>query len=504
MEDWLAARTKSSPDALALIIGDQGWSYDEINRLADIASARLAKLVRPGQHVGMLAPNNLANICLIHAMARIGVVLVPLNIRLTKHELMWQLDQSKCEILVTTEEMDELASGLAVRGRLLLRARDLFEPLISEGSIPKSIFDLENPQAIVFTSGTSGQPKGAILTFANHFWSATSSAFRLGVQKNDRWLSCLPLYHVGGLAVIFRSCLYGTAVVLHDRFNEQTISDSLDKQAITLISLVPTMVHRLLEFRAGQPWPASLRHLLLGGAAASPNLYKRCLEQNIPLSTTYGLTETASQAATMQPQHTKSKPGSAGKPLLFTSVDIIDNRGHHLESGFIGEIVVSGPTVMKGYYQDEDATEEVLRNGRLHTGDMGFKDEDGDLWLVQRRTDMIITGGENVYPSQVENVYLQLPSVAAICVVGIPDPEWGQRVAAMIEPHPGTPLDRNELIEFGRKRLAAYKLPKVFHFIDHLPLTASGKIHRRLISEQLQQRSQQPPTDKRAGNIRQK
>ena len=497
MEDWLAARTQASPHALALIIGEHHWSYAELNDLVNAGAARLAALVQPGQHVGVLMPNSLAFVCLIHALARIGAVLVPLNLRLTNHELTWQLDHSNCALLVTADDMDERLSVLASQGRRLLGAQELFDPLNAGDNIPKSIFRLENPQAIVFTSGTTGRPKGAVLTFANHFWSATSSAFRLGMLKDDRWLSCLPLYHVGGLAVILRSCLYGTAVVLHDHFDEQAISDSLDSQAITLISLVPMMALRLLDFRGDRSWPSSLRHLLLGGAAASTILFKRCQELDIPISVTYGLTEAASQVATMLPQQTESKPGSAGKPLLFTSVDIIDDQDQSLPAGSVGEIRVSGPTVMAGYYKDEQATEEILHDGRLYTGDIGYLDEEGDLWLVQRRNDIIISGGENVYPSEVENVLLQHPSVAAVCVVGISDLEWGQRVAAMVKQNRGKSLTKNELLKFGRKNLAGYKLPRVLHFVDQLPMTASGKIHRRLVAEQLQQRSRQAASNEK-------
>jgi O-succinylbenzoic acid--CoA ligase len=501
MEDWLAARTQASPHALALIIGEHHWSYAELNDLVNAGAARLAGLVQPGQHIGVLMRNSLAFVCLIHAVARIRAVLVPLNLRLTIHELTWQLNHSNCVLLVTADEMAEQGSVLAGQGRRLLHARDIFDPLISGDTIPKNIFRLENPQAIVFTSGTTGRPKGAVLTFANQFWSATSSAFRLGTQKDDRWLSCLPLYHVGGLAVILRSCLYGTAVVLHDRFDEQAMSDSLDSQAITLISLVPTMALRLLDFRGDRPWPSSLRHLLLGGAAAPANLFKRCQELDIPLSVTYGLTEAASQVATMLPQQTKHKPGSAGKPLLLTSVDIVDDQGQNLPAGCAGEICVTGPTVMAGYYKDEQATREILHDGRLHTGDIGLIDEEGDLWLIQRRNDIIVSGGENVYPSEVENVLLQHPSVAAICIVGISDPKWGQRVAAMVKQHRGTSLTRIELLEFGRKNLAGYKLPRVLHFVDQLPQTASGKIHRQLVAEQLQQSSLAAASDETAGDF---
>ena len=489
MEDWLAARAKASPQALALIIGERHWLYSELNTLVNVCATNLAGCVQPGQHVGVLIHNSLANVCLMHAVARIGAVLVPLNLRLTNQELAWQLEHSNCVVLVTSDEMFEQVSILAEQKLSVIRAQDLLNPLNDLESIPSTAFRIENRMAIVFTSGTTGQPKGAVLTFANLFWSAAASAYRLGVHQDDRWLCCLPLYHVGGLAIILRSCLYGTAVVLNDQFDEQAISDSLDHQAITVISLVPTMLLRLLDYRGNLPLPSRLRHLLLGGGAAPANLFKRCQELNISLSVTYGLTEAASQIATMVPLGTGSKPGSAGKPLLFTSVKILDDQGRDLAASKIGEICVTGPTVMAGYYDNEQATTDILHGGCLHTGDIGFLDGDGDLWLVQRPNDIIISGGENIYPSEVENALVEHPSVAAVCVVGIPDPEWGQRVAAMVEQQHGPALPRHELLDFGRNTVASYKLPKEIDFVDQLPQTASGKIHRRLITEQLQQSS---------------
>ena len=440
MHDWLAARAKASPQALALIMDDNQWTYAELDQLVQRYASHLAGMVQPGEHVGVLLPNNLAYVCLIHALARVGAVLVPLNTRLTNQELSWQLTHSDCVLLITSEEMAAGASALPKPTMPILLTGELASSPSGTAVYPEVAFNFDNKQAIMFTSGTSGQPKGAELTFANHFWSATASACRLGVQEEDRWLNCLPLYHIGGLAIILRSCLYGTAVILHERFDEKAVWEALDHHAVTSISLVPTMIHRLLDHQGTKAWPASLRHVLLGGAAAPPELIARCRERHVPLSLTYGLTEAASQVATMPPRESWRKPGSAGKPLLFTTVDIIDEHNQQLGPQEVGEICVSGPTVMAGYYKDEQATARTLRDGRLYTGDMGFLDEDGDLWLVHRRNDIIITGGENVYPAEVENVLRQHPAIADISVAGVPDREWGERVAAMIVLHYGKQL----------------------------------------------------------------
>ncbi|MEZ4728860.1 MAG: o-succinylbenzoate--CoA ligase [Caldilineaceae bacterium] len=406
--------------------------------------------------------------------------------------------QSDCRWLVYDEATATVATQLVSEGNcvavdvaaLWWQGKRQMSATAPKGPpLPKTGFSLDAPQAIVFTSGTTGQPKGAVLTFANHFWSATASSYRLGLSPAERWLSCLPLYHVGGLAVVFRSCLYGTAIVLHERFDLAAFNVSLERDQITLTSLVPTMLHRLLALRQGQPWPASLRHILLGGAAATPELLAIARESGAPVATTYGLTEAASQVATLCPAEVVRKPGSVGRPLMFTTVRIVDEAGATVPPGEKGEIVVSGPTVMAGYYKNPQATAKTIRTmeqqRELFTGDIGYLDDEGDLWLVQRRNDIIISGGENVYPAEVEAVLRQHPAVAAACVVGLPDAEWGQMVAALVECHPQQSVTANELLAFSRQRLAGYKQPRLLQFTAALPQTASGKVARRTVIEQL-------------------
>ncbi len=486
MEDWLSARTKVSPHSLALLFQGKQWTYIELNSEVNKVSKHLLSLIHPGQHVGTLLNNSPFTVILIHALARIGAVMVPLNTRLTGQELKWQIDKADCQLVIYDQSTADLANQIPTGGATLINNDSLTtnEPFDNEIA---GNFNLNNLQAIVHTSGTTGKPKGAMLTFANHFWSATASAYRLGVQVDDRWLSCLPLYHVGGLAVIFRSCLSGTAVILHDQFDVKAISESLDKDGTTLVSLVPTMVHRLLDHRQGQPWPGALRHLLLGGAAASPNLLSRCREQNIPVSTTYGLTEASSQVATALSPQTYSKPGTVGRPLLFSSIQIMDDKGQPTSVGQAGEIVVSGPTIMAGFYKDPQATAVALRDGQLFTGDIGFLDEEGDLFVLQRRGDMILCGGENIYPSEIEQALAQHPGIAAVCVVGLPDEEWGQCVGAMIQAKDNVALTPQEVEAFGRTHLAGYKIPRTIKIVNQLPQTASGKIQRHMVAEALNQ-----------------
>lgn len=499
MWDWLTERARVTPQKLALVVGERQWTYGELDTAVSHLTTYLhAQGLRPGDCVAVRLPNSFEYVCLIHALPRLGAILVPLNTRLTPPEWQWQIEHVEAKWLVTDREVPGM-----VNGKVLMMTGEWFQ----NGAacpIHPAPFTLSHFQSIVFTSGTSGRPKGARLTFANHFYSAMASAYRLGTQPDDLWLSVLPLYHVGGLAVIWRSCLYGTAVSLHPRFDLHAINHDLTHNPITLISLVPTMLHRLLEIRTH--WPASLRLILLGGAAAPVALVQRAnalprhpsavkRDHLLPqspapplIAPTYGLTEAASQVATMLPAEAARKPGSVGKPLLFTSIKIVDEQGHAQPPGTYGEIVVSGPTVMAGYGSGEWGVGSG--EGEFHTGDIGYLDAEGDLFLVQRRSDLIVSGGENVYPAEVEAVLRQHTAVTEACVVGLPDAEWGQRVAAMVQLQPGRTLSEAELLAFCREGLAGYKVPHHIQLVDALPLTASGKIARQQVSEQMRRLGQ--------------
>ncbi len=486
--DWLAARARATPLATALIIGDQQWSYSRLDELVGPFAHNLRAYTKKGERVAALLPNDLVFVCLVHAAARIGVILVPLNNRLSANELAWQLKQATCSTLVYDEATADQASSIGLQGVRLVSGANLLADGPADGDESDPPLDLDGVQAIVFTSGTTGKPKGAMLTFSNHFYSAVASGYRLGVLPDDRWLCCLPLYHVGGLAILLRSCLYGTAVELQDGFDADLVNESVDTGQPTLVSLVPTMLHRLLRARDGRLMPGSLRQVLLGGAAVPGELIAACRELGIPVSVTYGLTEAASQVATMPPEDVARKPGSAGKPLLFTQVAIISEDGRALPAGEVGEIIVSGPTVMLGYDRDEASSAKTLQDGWLHTRDIGYLDDDGDLWVMQRRDDIIVSGGENVYPAEVESVVKQHPDVLDACVVGVTDQEWGQRVTAVVVLKECRSVSIEELADHCRPQLAGYKLPRQLLIVQDLPRTASGKIHRRAVADLISSR----------------
>ncbi len=468
--DPLARQAAERPGAVAVVADGASWSYGDLHARAAGLAAGLAQAgLRAGDRIGMLAANSAQSVALIHAAHRLALTLVPLNTRLTAAELAWQ-----CRHLALRQVVADPAHFL------LARAADVDQVLALEalaGAVP--IWEgpglaPDDVQALVFTSGTSGRPKAARLTWANQQASAWASAERLGAPPDERWLCVLPVFHVGGMAIVVRSCLYGSAVVLARDAQVATIADVIRRDRISLVSLVPTHVHRLLAHD-----PDALRQVrlvLVGGAAARPALLEQARAAGIRIATTYGLTEACSQVATALPELVARKPGSVGQPLPGTDVRILADDGREVAPGQPGEIVVRGPTVFAGYAHDPLATAAVLRAGWLHTGDLGWRDAEGDLWLLQRRSDLIVSGGENVYPAEVEHVLERHPAVVAACVVGLADAEWGQRVAALVQLRaPITPAD---LIAFCRDHLAGYKIPRTVRVVEALPLLANGKVDR--------------------------
>lgn len=482
MDDWLSERTQISPNKPAVIIGQQVWTYQQLNHSAEThAAALLSYGIQSGDRVGIWMPNCFAYVSLIHALRKVQAIIVPLNTRLLPNELTWQIENTQCKLVIVDDACD-----IPIQADTLVQTLSEFETATPPHSIHRHPFDIILDSAILFTSGTSGKPKGAVLTHQNFFYSALASAYRLGTLPSDQWLCTLPLYHVGGLSIVIRACLYGIAINLHPKFSLDAVDHTLSHTPITLISLVPTMLYRLLQNGHSEGWTPTLRMILLGGAAASNELMAWGAEKNLPIAATYGLTEACSQVATLPPPHSFEKIGSVGKPLLFTTVQIVDEVGAPCPTGIYGEILVKGQSVMHGYHNNPIANQAAFHNGYLRTGDVGYLDADGDLWVLQRRSDLIITGGENVYPIEVEQVLSQHSAVAAVAVVGVSDTEWGQSVAAMIVLRQDMITTPSALQNYCRQHLAAYKIPRHFQFVDHFPETASGKINRAQIVQLLE------------------
>lgn len=503
MQDWLSAQAAVNPDKTAI----QGFcTYRQLNALVAQLAAQLATLhIKRGDHIAVYLPNSVEYVVTVHALIRLGAVIVPLNTRLTTDELHYQIGRAHCLVLLYHHQDDmgnfpqlqllQLGFTFAQVQVTPTMAQAYFgivddslpppKPISADNSADylTSEIDLDAPLVIVYTSGTTGKPKGAVLTHGNIFYSAMASAYRIGTLPDDVWLCVIPLYHIGGMSILLRACLYGIAADVRTQYSAESLAADLcdPENATTMVSLVPTILYRMLPYLENQTLSPRLRLILLGGAAASADLLRRCRALGLPVATTYGLSEAASQVATMLPDDVHRKPGSVGKPLLFTCVRAVDDMGRTQPPGEHGEIVVSGKTVMPGYFNDEDATNDAIIRGELYTGDIGYLDAEGDLWLVQRRSDLIVSGGENVYPSEVEEILKQHPAVEDISVIGVRHPEWGEQVAALIVFEHGRSATIDELDAFARQHLAGYKVPRQWRFVDTLPHTASGKIERRSV-----------------------
>jgi O-succinylbenzoic acid--CoA ligase len=490
--NWLVEQVKTRPQGLAVGAGSEELNFEGLyNRALGLASRLRAGGVGKNSRVAALLGNGLPFVELIHALMQVEAVLVPLNLRLAPSELAWQLKDVGADYLLTDnkrlEQAEAARAGLAaVR---LINLDDLAAlPDPPEGVNPPATYQAGELHTIIYSSGTTGQPKGVRLTYGNHYFNALASYRNFPAGPEDSWLAVLPLFHVGGLAIILRGLFYGMPVLVHESFDPAAVNRAIDREGVRIISVVSNMLARMLDQRQDKPYPASLRSILIGGGPVPPPLLERCARSGIPVVQTYGLTETASQAVTLAAQDALRKLGSAGRPLPGVELKInpeSDGAGAGpAVSGLAGEILRRGGNFTPGYEGRPAETARAWRDGWFHTGDIGRLDKEGYLYVLDRRNDLIISGGENVYPAEVEAVLLAHPQVEEAGVIGQPDEKWGQVVVAFVKARSGIALTEDELLAYCRERLARYKLPRAVYFVaESLPRNATGKLLRRSLRE---------------------
>ncbi|MBY7143948.1 o-succinylbenzoate--CoA ligase [Virgibacillus sp. NKC19-3] len=466
---WLTKQANLAPEQLAIETEDEDRiTFLELKERSQRFAKKLAGIgVTKDSHVGIFSTNNVSMVIAIHALSYLGAVAVMLNIKLTKEELNYQLRDGKVSILLTDDESAVTQMGLSVPVKPFSEMDRLPEYEINL----KEEIHLDDAFTIMYTSGTTGFPKGVIHTYGNHWWSAIGSALNLGINKKDKWLAALPIFHVSGLSIFLRSVIYGIPVYLLEKFDENTVHEAITTKDVTIVSVVTVMLSRLVTRLGEGHYPASFRCMLLGGGPAPRPLLEQAKERNIPVFQSYGMTETASQIVTLSPEDALRKIGSAGKPLVPAQLKI-----NHTNEDMVGEIYVKGPMVTKGYFNNQEATEKTLSNGWLATGDLGYLDEEGFLYVADRRNDLIISGGENIYPSEVESVLSRMEQIKEIGVVGKKDDTWGETPVACIVKN--SAVTEEEIIDYAVKCLAKYKVPKQIYFIEELPRNASNKLVR--------------------------
>jgi o-succinylbenzoate---CoA ligase len=478
--DPLRRAAADTPAAPALSDGSREWSHAELDRAADRLARRLvAAGTAAGDRVALLLPPGAEAVVAIHGVPRAGAVLAPLNLKWSAPERERALAALAPRVILRAGDVPEAGEGATA------------SDLPSESPEPPSPHPVapHDTLAILWTSGTGGRPRGVELTRENLEASARAARAHLELRATDRWYAALNPAHVGGLALVVRAAVVGCAVHVHDGFSAADLNRRIDAGDVTHASLVPVMLDRLLEARGDRPAPASLRCILLGGAAAPLRTVRRAVALGFPVALTYGLTEAASQVATAPPELVRRALARSGElpgapPLPGVEIRVSEE----------GEILVRAPTVARGYFRppaaahpapDPGAADDAREaprppvvDGWLHTGDLGRLDEHAHLRVTGRLSDRIISGGVNVDPSEVEAVVRRHPAVLDASVLGLPDPEWGERVAVAVVLASDASLTRDEILDFTRPHLSPPKRPRALAVVRALPRNANGKVDR--------------------------
>ncbi len=507
-------RARLTPAATALTFQGRHTSYGALHAGASRIAAALAELgIAPGDHVALSCPNVPWFPLAYFGILKAGAVVVPLNVLLKPREVAYHLADSHARALLAFEGTAELplaatakaacdASGCPhlviitadpaalgpIAGVPTLGALMAAQPA-DRASAPRR---QDDTAVILYTSGTTGQPKGAELTHGNMLWNAVAThdmlapAMRPGLEQ-DVELVTLPLFHSTAQTCQMNACLYGgVRMVLLPRFDPAAVLQTIVAEQVGIWIGVPTMYWALLAHAdaagiAAAPIAEHLRICVSGGAPMPREVLRRFEATfGVRILEGYGLSETSPVVAFNQ-LHRPSRPGTVGFPIFGVEVRCVDGDGRSVPGGERGEIVVRGPNVMKGYYRRPEATAEAIRDGWLHTGDIGVIDDDGYLAVVDRQKDMILRGGFNVYPRELEDVLLTHPAVSLAAVIGIPDERLGEEVKAFIVKRPGVEVTADELVAWGREQFAAYKYPRMVEFRTSLPMTASGKVLKRAL-----------------------
>lgn len=465
------------PEREALIARDRTFTWRDADACVADWSGRLVALgVGKGDRV-MLRSHNRPEVLWVHwAAARLGAWVVPLNARLRDAEVQPLIDRIRPRVLLV--ESARPAPDTAFTWDAAVRTV-AFEEVPAGAPPPAQHWDWEAPLVGLFTSGTTGRPK-LVVHAARQFEAAShASAERIGGGEAPVWLGTLPLFHVGGLAMAFRVLFGRGTLVLASRFDAAWANEAMDRHRVTHASFVATTLHRLLEVRGNHPFDPATQAALIGGGPVASELLGRARALGLPCLQTYGMTEACSQLTTEVLEDADGT--TAGVPLPGTSVRIVDSDGRQVEPGTEGSIEVRGPTLFSGYFEDPKATSEAWREGWFRTGDLGVLDAEGRLRVLSRRTDLIVRGGENVYPAEIERLIATHPDVEETAVVGIHDPEWGQVPVALVVLRRKVTMEA--LAAFVEPGLARFKRPSRWVVVEALPRNAMGKVERARLRE---------------------
>lgn len=488
--DWIANRARLTPNRIAIIDADRNETYtyaDVNNRANSLAGWLLNYGVQKGDRVALLSPNDISYFDLLFACGKIGAIFVPLNWRLSNEEINYII--SDCEPVIIgyhsqfNEKIEQIHSE---NGGFFCANNEEYMNIVKSKpgvSISANIVE-EDPLAMIYTGGTTGKPKGVVLAHRSIMFNAINTVLSWNLTESDCTLTSMPMFHTGGLNVLSIPLLFiGGSVVITAAFDPVKSIQYINRYGCTVVIFVPTMYHMMFQTEEFmQSTFPSIRLFLSGGAPCPLDVYDMFQKKGIAFKEGYGLTEAGPNNFYIDPANANLKRGSVGKPMLFNIVKLVTEDGRESFDNEVGEILIKGKHVFIEYWNNPEATAESLKDGWLYTGDLGQKDKDGFFYIVGRKKDMIITGGENVYPLEIEHWLESHLEIEEAAVIGLPDSKWGEIVTAFVSVT-NPLLKPEELATFCERKLGKYKIPRKFILLDELPKTHVGKIDKKRLKE---------------------
>ena len=493
---WIHRRRVKSAGAPALTVGEKAITYDALaERIDRLADALAAGGVGHGDRVAYLGENHPSFLESFFAAGTLGAIFVPLNTRLAPPEVAFALCDSGATVLIHSAELTDLATigsdGTGVRRRIVADGpvvaggpAEHLEAIIAAAAPQHRDVDVDlaDPAMIQYTSGTTGHPKGAVISHQNIAWNSYNVLVDYELSATSVSLMISPMFHAAALGMgVLPMLLKGANVVLEAHFDAGRVLELIPRHRVTALSGVPTTFQLICEHPAFPTTDlSSVRMLTCGGSAVPTRVLDAYEQRGLSFTGGYGMTETSPGVTSLQPRFSRLKAGSAGLTHFFTDVRVADDAGRDLPAGQTGEIQIQGPNVIAGYWQRPDATaESFAADGWFRSGDIGYRDESGFLFIADRLKDMIISGGENIYPAEIEQIILELEAVGSVAVVGVPNDQWGEVPRAYVQLRPGYSLSTDEVTAHLSGRLARYKIPKSVVTVEEMPRTSSGKIRKR-------------------------
>ncbi|MCC3355510.1 acyl-CoA synthetase [Bacillus sp. REN16] len=488
--DWIANRARLSPDSIAVVDGETGsrFTFKELNKRAEnIASYFKTIGINKGDRIALLSPNDICYFDLLFACGKIGAIFVPLNWRLSSEEIDYILSNSSPRLIALSSKLEHILQDKTSMGIIKIDSDEYHRiaSVLNKSCDPDECVHEDDPLAIIYTGGTTGKPKGVVLSHQSIMWNGLNTIVSWNLSAQDVTLTYMPMFHTGGLnALSIPILMMGGKVVIAKNFEPNRAIKIINQEGCTVVLLVPTMYHMMIKTLSFKDVKFPTMHTFLSGGAPCPlEIYQAFEEKGLSFKEGYGLTEAGPNNFFIDPKISRFRRGSVGKAMFYNDVKIITSDGRDAKAGEVGELLIRGKHVFHHYWNNPSATKEAYHDGWLHTGDLAKCDEEGYHYIVGRKKEMIITGGENVYPLEVEQCISKHPVINEVAVIGVPHEKWGEMVIAVVSLMPDQQISRGELKEYCQTKIGKYKVPKDFIFVDEIPKTHVGKIDKNQLQK---------------------